>query len=195
MPDRRDQEEKSMSCTISQDSATSDLEKWFLQDIHPLIPMVVSQACADLGHYPGQLELNDFVQGINVLLLRGSLRSFGHRSKVQTWLYTIARRHILRQLQERSKTESLDDMPFDSSIFMVQPDQEKRLFAKEKAAILQAALSQLTRREQKLLGLRLQERSVEEIAKEMGIKRRSVSRRIIAVTEKLQRIARENRSV
>lgn len=79
-------------------------------------------------------------------------------------------------------------MPPDSSIFIVQPDQEKKLLAKEMEAILQAALSKLTEHEQKLLVLWLQGGSMNEIAKEMGIKKRSVSREIIAVIKKLQRV-------
>lgn len=168
----------------------NDVENMFLQHIHPLIPKVVGQACANLGHYPGQAELDDFVQDISELLLENdhrSLRSFSHRSKLETWLYTITRRRILRQLQEQSRMESLD-----SSTFIVQPDQEKRLLAKEIEVIFQAAFSKLTKREQKLLVLRLYERSRDEIAIEMGIKKESVSREINAVIKKLQRIIGED---
>jgi RNA polymerase sigma factor (sigma-70 family) len=181
--------------TDSQESTNNDLEKQFLQNIHPIIPKVVVQACAGLGHYPSQIELDDFVQEINELLLEDDwrvLRSFGHRSKSQRWLYTIARRHILHRLQERSKMESLDNMPPDSSIFIFQPDQEKGLLAKEREAILLVAFSKLTEHERKLLVLWLQGRSIEEIAKERGIKNRSVSREIIATKKKLQRIIRED---
>src|SRR6266508_2844005 len=168
-----------MSRMDSQEYVNDDVESMILQDICPIIPKVVGQACAGLGRYPGQTELEDFVQDINELLLeddRHVLRSFDHHSKPQTWLYTIARRHILHQLQGRSKMESLDDMPPDSSIFIVQPDQEKRLLAKEMEAILKAAFSKLTEHERKLLAMRLHGRSIEEIAQEMGIKKRSVSR-------------------
>ena len=178
----------------SQEHSNNVLEILFLQVIQPIIPKVVGQACAGLGHYPSQTELDDYVQEISELLLendRHVLHSFHHRSKPQTWLYTIARRHILHQLQKHSRQESLDDMPPDSSIFVIQPDQEKRLLAKEMVVILHAALNKLTKRERKLLTLLLQERSIEEIAKEMRIKKRSVSREVIAVTDRLQKVVRK----
>lgn len=179
--------------TDSQEHINNGLEKRFLQDIHPIIPKIVGQACAGLGHYPSKIELDDFVQEINESLLEYDwrvLRSFGHRSKPQTWLYTIVRRHILHRLQERSKMESLDDMPPASSILIFQPDQEKRLLAKEREEILLVVFSKLTEHDQKLLVLWLQGQSIGEIAKEMRIKKESVSREIIAVTNKLQRIVR-----
>jgi len=185
------QEEKSMSRMDSQEEVKNDVENLFLQNIHLIIPKVVRQACASLGHYPDQAEIDDYVQEINELLLednRRVLRSFHHRSKPETYLYTIARRRIIHRLRRRSGIKKLDDMRPDSSIFIVQPDQEKKLLAKEMEAILWEAFSELTERERKLLSLWLQERSIEEIAKEMGVKKRSVSRRIIAVTEKLRRI-------
>jgi RNA polymerase sigma factor (sigma-70 family) len=184
--------------TDSQEHTNNDLEKRFLQNIHPIIPKVVGQACVGLDHYPSQIELYDFVQEIIVLLLEDDwrvLRSFGHRSKPQTWLYTIARRHILHRLQERSKMESLDDILQDSTIFIFQPDQEKKLLAKEKEAILLVGFSKLTKHDRKLLVLWLQGRSIGEIAKELRIKKESVSREIIAVTNKLQRIIREDHEI
>jgi RNA polymerase sigma factor (sigma-70 family) len=156
----------------------------FLQDIHPIIPKVVGQVCAGLGRYLSQTEFEDFVQEINESLLeddRHVLLSFDRRSTPRTWLYTIARRHILHRLQKKSKMESLDNMAPNSSIFIVHPDQEKTLLAKELDAILQAALSKLTNRERNLLVLWLQERSREEIAKGMGIKKKSVSPEINAL--------------
>jgi RNA polymerase sigma factor (sigma-70 family) len=169
-----------MSRTDSQQHAKNDAENLFLQDIYPIISKVVRQACVKLGHYPGQAELDDYVQEINELLIEDDcyvLLSFDRRSKLETWLYTIVRRRVLRWLQKQSRMESLDYMLPGSSIFVVQPDQEKTLLAKEMEAILQAAFSKLTKREQKLLILWLQERGREEIAIDMCIKKESVSLR------------------
>ncbi len=91
--------------------------------------------------------------------------------------------------------ESLDDMLPDSSIFIVQPDQEKRLLAKEMEAILKAAFSKLTEHERKLLAMRLHGRSIEEIAQELGIKKRSVSRELTGLIKKLQRIIRQDSAI
>jgi DNA-directed RNA polymerase specialized sigma24 family protein len=104
--------------------ADNDVENLFLQDIYPIIPKVVGQVCAGLGHYPGQADLDDYAQEINILLLENdhrALLSFGHRSKPQTWLYTIVKRHVLHRLQKWNKMESLDDIPPHSSNFIVQP--------------------------------------------------------------------------
>jgi DNA-directed RNA polymerase specialized sigma24 family protein len=88
------QEGKSMSGKDLQDPANNDVERLF-QDISPIIPKVVCQACTSLDYHPDQMELNDLVQGIIFLLIADEYRmmsSFDHRSQPQTWLYTIARR-------------------------------------------------------------------------------------------------------
>ncbi len=187
-----------MSRTDSEDRANNYVENMFPQEIYHTIPKVISQVCAGLRHYPDQTELDDFVQEIIEAMLEDDRRvlfSFDYRSKLQTWLYTIVRRHILHQLQRRSKNERLDDMSLDSSILIVQPDQENGVFAKEVEAILQAAFGRLTGHERKLLDLWLHERSRDEIAKEMGIKKKSVSREINALIKKLRRIIGENYGV
>ncbi|HEX5085776.1 MAG TPA: sigma-70 family RNA polymerase sigma factor, partial [Blastocatellia bacterium] len=178
-----------------QGHADNNVENLYLQDIYHLVPKVVGQVCASLGHYPGQAGLDDYIQEISMLLLendRRALRSFDHRSKLQTWLYVITKRHILHRLQKWSKMESLDDIPQHSSNFIVQPKQEEKLFRGEMRAILEAAFSKLTAHEQKLLALWLREMSIKEIAKEMGIKKRSVSRERNTIIKKLQKIVIED---
>jgi RNA polymerase sigma factor (sigma-70 family) len=118
-----------------------------------------------------------------------ALRSFKYEASPETWLFTIAKRHIGSWLRERDRIESLEDMPPDT--FTVQPDQDEWLLAKERAEILQAAVRKLTEREQKLYGLLQQGRSVEEIAEGMKIKKRSVSVMKRALIKKLRRIIRE----
>ncbi|MGH9850201.1 MAG: hypothetical protein ACREBD_10115 [Blastocatellia bacterium] len=84
-------------------------------------------------------------------------------------------------------------LPPDS--FIVQPDQEQKLLAKERGEMAQAAICMLTDHDQKLLGLWRQEWSVKEIAEEMRIKNRSVSREINAVIKRLQEIIRKERAI
>jgi DNA-directed RNA polymerase specialized sigma24 family protein len=83
----------------------------------------------------------------------------------------------------------LDDLP--AEVFVVQQDQEKSLLSKEREKMLQEAVNNLTVHDQKLFGLLRQELSMEKIADEMGIKRRSASvmKRVLIV--KLRRIIRE----
>lgn len=183
-----------MSRTDSEQQSNNGAENLFLQDIYLITSKIVGHACAGLGHYPSQTGLDDYVHEIIELLIKDDrqvLRSFDHRSKPQAWLYIIARRHILRRLQKQSRVESLENMPTDSSTFVVPPDQEGKLLANERIGILRATFGKLTEHERKLLILWLQERSRDEIAKEMGIKKESVSREINAVIKKFQRIVEE----
>jgi RNA polymerase sigma factor (sigma-70 family) len=160
-------------------------------DLFPIIPKVVSQACANLGYHPDQMGSDDLVQGIILLLIADEyrvLRSFDRRSQPQTWLYTIARRYILRRLLEQGRIVSLDDLLPDT--FKISLDPDEQLLSKEKGKILHAAAGKLTEREQKLFGLLRQGLSVEEIAVEMKVKRRSASVMKRNLIKKLQRIIR-----
>jgi RNA polymerase sigma factor (sigma-70 family) len=180
-----------MPCKVPQEPANYDVEK-YLQHIIPVIPSVVRKVCANLGHYPDQAEADCFAQQIAYLLWKNDyrvLRAFKRESSPETWLFTIARRHILQWLREMNKMESLDDLP--PEVFVIQQDQEKSLLTKEREEMLREAVNTLTVHDQKLFGLLRQEVSTEKIADEMGIKRRSASvmKRILIV--KLRRIIRE----
>lgn len=168
--------------------AISEIEQLFL-DIVPQIPIAVRQACQSLNHHPNKMEFEGFVSRIVMLLLDNdfhALRSFDNRSEPQTWLFTIAKRLILRRLKEQKRELPLEDLPPDS--FITQPVQEEKLIWEEEEKLMQAAVSKLTKRERKLLGLILQGAKTEEIAKEMGIKRESVYAKKSAVMRKLQKI-------
>ncbi len=179
-----------MPGTDSPEPANNDVEKLFLQDILPIVPAVVGQACAKLNYHPGQTELDGLVQRVVLLLIDEDyrvLRSFDRRSEPQTWLFTIARRYILRRLREQGRIVSLDDMPPDS--FTFQPDQEEWLLAKEREELLQAAYNKLSKREQKLYRLLSQPSlTAAEIARTMGIKRESVYKEKQRLIKKIQKI-------
>lgn len=180
-----------MPCKVPQEPARCDVEKCY-QHIIPVIPLVVRKVCANLGHYLGQTEIDCFSQQIAYLLLKNDyrvLRTFKHEASPETWLFTIARRHILQWVREMKKLESLDCLP--PEVFVVQQEQEKSLLSKEREEVLQEAVDTLTDHDRKLFGLMRQELTTEEIADEMGIKRRSASvmKRILIV--KLRRIIRD----
>ena len=169
--------------------ANSDIEQLFL-DIIPLIPTVVRQACQSLNHHPDQMEFDGLVSRIVMLLMDDdfhALRSFDNRSEPQTWLFTVAKRLIMRRLKAQKRELSLEDLPPDS--FTTQPDQEKKLISEEKEKLLHVAIGKLTEREQKLFDLILQGAKAEEIAKELGIRRESVYPMKSALIKKLQKIA------
>jgi DNA-directed RNA polymerase specialized sigma24 family protein len=82
--------------------------------------------------------------------------------------------------------ESLEYLLPDSII--IRPNFDEELLSKERDVQLQEAVQRLTKHDQILVNLWRQGNSIEEIAKEMGIKKRSVSREISAVVKKLKRI-------
>jgi len=183
-----------MPCKVLGKPADYDVEKYF-QHIIPVIPSVVRKVCTSLGHYPDQTEVDCFAQQIAYLLLKSDyrvLRTFKGEASPETWLFTIARRHVLQWLREINKMGSLEDLP--PEVFVVQQDQEKSLLSKEREDVLQEAVNTLTAHEQKLFGLLRQELSTEKIADEMGVKRRSASvmKRILII--KLRRIIKEKYS-
>jgi len=174
--------------TDSQKLANDDVEKLFY-DILPHIPKVVSQVCANLNRHPSQVELDGYAQRIVVLLIDDDfkvLRSFDYRSEPETWLYRIVWRRISHWLGERKRMVSLEVLPPD--IFITQPNQEERIIAKERVSVLLGAVGKLTEHDQKLFRLICRGLKTEEIAKEMGLKKRSVSRERNTMIKRLQKI-------
>lgn len=172
----------------SPEIAISDIEQLFL-DIVPKIPIAVRQACQSLNHYPNQMEFDGFVSRIAMQLIDNdfhTLRSFDKRSEPQTWLFTIAKRLILRRLRAQKRESPLEDFPPDS--FTVQPDQEEKLISVEREKLLEAVVGKLTKRERKLFGLIAQGFKAEEIAKELRIKKRSAHFEKSTLIKKLRRI-------
>lgn len=168
--------------------AIREIEKLFL-DIIPDIHSAVRQACQSLGHHPDKVEFDGLVSRIMMVLMDNdfhTLRSFGNDSKPQTWLFTIAKRHILHLLDKRKREMPLDDLPPDS--FTTQPDQEKKLIEEEQGKLLLTAVGKLTEHEQKLFVLIMRGLKAGEIAKELKIKKESVYREKNDLMKKLQSI-------
>ncbi len=172
----------------SPETAISEIEKLFL-DIIPDIPPAVRKACQNLGHHPDHVEFDGLVSRIMMLLIDNdfhTLRSFSNGSKPQTWLFTIAKRYIVRRFRKQKKETPLEDFPPD--LFTTQPDQEERLISEEREKLLQAAIGKLTEREQNLFYLIAQGLKAEEIAKDMRIKKESVYPKKSALIKKLNKI-------
>jgi len=169
-----------------------DPERLF-EEILSDIPLVVHRACHSLGHRPRRMEFEGIVQHVILLLIDRdyyTLRSFKRLSSHQTWLFTIVRRYLARQIQRQSREMSLEDIPRAS--LSAQPEQEKALIAKEEAKRLSVAVNKLTDRERKLFQLLcIDGMSASEIAKEMGIKLESVYSRRFALIVKVRRMIRE----
>jgi RNA polymerase sigma factor (sigma-70 family) len=168
-----------------------DPERLF-EEILSDIPLVVHRACHSLGHHPRRMEFEGIVQQVTLLLIDRdyyTLRSFRRLSSLQTWLFTIVRRHLVRQIQRQSREMSLADIPRVS--LSAQPEQEKRLIAKEEMKRLLAAVNKLTDRERKLFQLLCMDGlSASDIAEEMGIKLESVYSKRFALIVKVRRMIR-----
>ena len=169
-----------------------DPERLF-EEILSDIPLVVHRACHSLGYHPRRMESEAIVQQVILLLIDRdyyTLRSFKRLSSLQTWLFTIVRRYLVRQIQRQSREMSLEDLPKAS--LSAQPEQEKKLIAEEETKRLSVAVNKLTDRERKLFQLLCMDGlSASEIAKEMGIKLESVYSRRSALIVKVRRMIRE----
>jgi len=163
------------------------------EEILSNIPLVVHRACHSLGHRPRRMDFEGIVQQVSLLLIDRdyyTLRSFKRLSSLQTWLFTIVRRYLVRQIQRQSREMSLEDLPKAS--LSAQPEQEKKLIAEEETKRLSVAVNKLTDRERKLFQLLCMDGlSASEIAKEMGIKLESVYSRRFALIVKVRRMIRE----
>ncbi len=172
----------------SPETAISEIEKLF-EDIIPDIPPAVRQACQGLNHHPDKMEFDGLCQRIAMVLMDNdfhTLRSFSNDSRPQTWVFTIAKRYILRRLKVQKKEIRLEDLPLDS--FTTQPGQEEKLISEEREKLLQMALGKLTEHERKLFFLITQGLKAGEIAKEMKIKKKSVYTEKSALIKKLRSI-------
>jgi RNA polymerase sigma-70 factor, ECF subfamily len=169
-----------------------DPERLF-EEILSDIPLVVHRACHSLGHRPRRMEFEGIVQRVTLLLIDRdyyALRSFKRRSSIQTWLFTIVRRYLVRHIQRQNREMSLEDLP--RSYLSAQPEQEQRLIAEEETKRLSAAVNKLTDREQKLFHLLCMDGlRASEIAKKMGIKLESVYSKRFALIVKVRRMIRE----
>jgi RNA polymerase sigma factor (sigma-70 family) len=173
---------------ISREPVGDDLEKLF-KNIFPDVPEIVRRACIKLSRHPDQVDVDEIAQRVAYLLWNDNyraLRSFKYESSLETWLFAIAMRHILRWLREQGEIESLEDRLPDS--FVVRQRQEERLLAKEREERVREAVGKLTEHDQKLYGLLRQELSIGKIAEEMKVKSRSVSvmKRVLII--RLQKI-------
>jgi DNA-directed RNA polymerase specialized sigma24 family protein len=121
-----------MSRWISRKPASDDVEKFF-EAIFPVISKIARKVCISLGRDPNQMDLDEFARRIGVLLWEDNyqlLCSFKGESSLETWLFTIAKRNILRWLREQDGVESLEDEPPGS--FNAQPYIEEMLLQKER---------------------------------------------------------------
>jgi RNA polymerase sigma factor (sigma-70 family) len=164
--------------------ATRDL----LQSLLPEIERAVRWACLLHLSRLSRDEIDDFTQEVVLLLIEDDYRkllSFDcKKSSVQTWLNTVARHHVRRQLRRRLDTHSLDAAP--ATVFSQEPDQEMAVWASNKQEMLKWARARLSTRDRGLFDLLLEEPDATVIAKQLGVAVKAVYRRKHVVIRRLQ---------
>ena len=182
---------KRSSSRKSQDHPADSIRdvKELFDSLRPRIRTTVEQACASLDPHPQPANLDDFVEEIDLLLRENDyarLRSFRHDSAPETWLFTMAKRHIGKQLRRQRKLVGLDDLP--PSSFTSEPDQEKKVILEEVVSIILDSQSHLTPGEKRLFILLREDKSDMEIAETLKIKKESVWRKKSIPFKKIRKI-------
>jgi RNA polymerase sigma-70 factor (ECF subfamily) len=116
--------------------------------------------------------------------------TFEGRSAVSTWLFSIARFKALNALQRRP-TEELDDEKA-GAIADQADDPEIALAKKDKAAVLRACLLKLSAEHREIVNLvYYQHKSVEDVARIVGIPEATVKTRMFYARKKLSELLTE----
>lgn len=174
--------------TAPQSANESDLQQ-LIESILPEIRNSVQLACLIYKHSASEDEIDDLYQGVVLLLIEDDyrrLRSFSCRSSLKTWLRKVVMHYVLRHLQRRRVEASLEEIPPSSAIY--QTDEDDAIWREQLLQLVQAAISQLSEREQQMFELCLRDDlKVPDIAELMGIKSYSAYARKSALIRKVRK--------
>jgi len=159
-----------------------------IETLFPDIQDAVTRACY---HYSvDRSEIGDVCHQMIILLMEDDyrrLRSFRLEASVNTWLTAIALHYVSNYASRQKKAISLDEISPEA--FVCAPAQEAEFISEERRCELNAAVAQLTAREQQLFALLSRDNlSSAEVATQMGIKVDSVRRCKHALIRKLRGI-------
>ena len=144
---------------------TGLFDRWYTQ----LIRYVVSvTGCSD--------HAEDLVQDAFMQLYQ-SLRAGKDIEHPKAWTLCVLRRAVIRQMQERSRFEQLDDLDIAQNWFEERTD----------AATIRSLLGLLSPREHEVLLLRLEAMKYREIADRLGISMNSVNTLLARALQKLHK--------
>jgi len=169
------------------------LQNTLIDSLLPHISAAVYWACRCYHCFPDQSVIDDFTQEITLSLIKNdyhNLRSFERRSTEKTWLHVVVLHHISRHFKNQKPTEILEDLPVNS-LPSQPPAQEVMVLFKERQKLVATARSELTGREQELWDSLCSELTDGEIAKQMGIKVKSVQRKRCALIKKIGSLVRD----
>ncbi len=164
--------------------------KELFDSLCPHIPVTVGQICAKYYPHLQPAEREDFVEEIDLLLREEEyalLRSFRGESAPETWLFSLARNHIEKQLRRQRRQVRLDDLPPDA--FVSEPEQEGIVNLHEVVRIALGDHSTLTPREKTVFKLWLKGWSDREISEILEIKVASVQSIKSRMFKKIREIA------
>jgi len=130
-----------------------------------------------------------------------SLKSYSSSFAFSTWLYKIATNHTIDYLRKRKLPTQSINQPIsakDGEFEVELPDStyrpDKHIIEDEKKELIQKAISELPEKYQKVIVMRhQQEKSYEEIARELDIPLGTVKAHIFRAREILYRNLREKR--
>jgi RNA polymerase sigma factor (sigma-70 family) len=162
-------------------------ERW--NEAQLLLDEIVQQALRPWKRHHRADDVNRFKQRLSEKLLRKNKKPLGDlldEAKLKPWLQKIANREVSRVLQREGQSVRFEDAP--SEILEQPPVQEELLLLKEQTQLLTEAIAKLMRRERKLVELIQQDLNAEKMAKELGIKVKSVHRMKNAVVKKLEKL-------
>ena len=168
--------------------------KQLLIEVRSLLTTEVSYACRKYNHGAPPEEIEEFSEQITLLLLEDDCRRLQtydpQKAKLKTWLRHVVRHHVSHYFQKLPASEPLEELA--EAQVSAAASQEKELLAKEERALLHEAIKQLTPHDQRLVHLKLNGASDEEIAEAMNIKLRSVQQEWSKIGRKLKAIFEKN---
>jgi RNA polymerase sigma-70 factor (ECF subfamily) len=129
-------------------------------------------------------DKEDLYQEICLQLWR-SVRRYRGESKFTTWLYRVAINTAINSI--RNKKRSINTVELDPERHYEIKDNHRE----QKTSILLKAISRLNRIDRAIVLLWLEEKKYEEISEIMGLKRSTVSVRLVRIRRKLEELIKE----
>jgi RNA polymerase sigma factor (sigma-70 family) len=161
-----------------------------VESLQPTLRQAVRAACRKYLLQADEAMIEDFCEEIMLRLMENEyhrLQSFAEQSSRETWLYKVARNHVLNFVQRRKQADSLDE--HRDNEFQVPASQEEEVWQYEQHELLEWALKELTARDRELYDLLFrQELEAEEVAARTGIKLDQVRKRKHKLVNKLKQL-------